>query len=125
MASLLLANVINKLHFVLVLTVLLGCFAPIRYLPYYILFILVILIDWNDFDGMCILTKLEHWARYDNWEARSPQEGGPEFVRPLLNKTFNLNLTTIQADRINTLVFVIGLLIAFLRLAIHYRMFQL
>lgn len=123
MASLLLANVINKLHFVLVLTVLLGCFAPIRYLPYYILFILLILFDWNDFDGMCSLTKLEHWARNDNWEARSPQEGGPGFVRSLLNNTFNLNLTAIQADKINTIVFVFGLLIAFLRLAIHYRMF--
>lgn len=124
MASLLLANIIKNIHLLLVFAVLFGWMLPIRYIPFYILFVLVILFDWNDFDGMCILTKLEHWARYDNWQAKSPLEGGPEFIRPLLNKTFHLNLTTIQTERLNNFIFIFGLTLGFIRIAIHYQMFN-
>ena len=42
-------------------------------------------------------------------------EGGPEFVRPILNKTFNLNLSRNQASRLNSFVFLVCWLVALIR----------
>lgn len=124
MANLFLADIVKYLHVALFFVVILGWMLPIKWLPYYVLFIIVILLDWNDLDGMCILTKFEHWLRYDTWEVKSSLEGGPEFFRPMINNALGIELTRIQADRLNAFIFVLGLTLAFARLAFHYRMFS-
>jgi hypothetical protein len=71
---------------------------------------MLILVDWNDGDGMCILTKLEHYFNTGVWTARpAKDEGAPEFFRPLMKK-FGLNLTRAEADRLNTQL-VLGIMV--------------
>lgn len=117
MKSLFFAELIHSLHIAVFFYVILGFFLlPCKYLTKYILFIIFVLLDWNDWDGMCILTKIEYYFRTGDWSVKSPIEGGPEFFRPLINEYFNLSLTPIQADRLNNFIFILCLLIGFLRL---------
>jgi hypothetical protein len=70
--------------------------------------------DWNDLDGMCILTKVEHYFRSSEWVSTAPVEGGPEFFRPILQR-LGISLTRAEADRLNNFVFLFCWLIAFVR----------
>lgn len=113
---LLAAELTKAIHIFMIFFVLVGHTAlPLRYLKYYIIFVILILLDWNDTDGMCCLTKVEHYFRTGNWVSQSPLEGGPEFFRPLVNSMFKLDLTRTQADRLNNFIFILCLLIANLR----------
>lgn len=117
MKSLILANIVRYIHYSLIAFILLGnLFIPKRYLKYYIVLIAVVILDWNDIDGMCILTKLEHYFRTNEWASKSPIEGGPEFFRPLLQSLTGIHMTNIEADRLNTFMFVLVMLIAILRI---------
>lgn len=109
-----LADFIRLLHYSMFVVVLTGPFFPHQYLPYYMLFVLLIFFDWNDFDGMCILTKLEHYFRYGTWEVASPVEGGPEFFRPIL-ESFGISLSRTEADRLNNFIFLCCWTAAFIR----------
>ncbi len=108
------ADMIRILHLLMFVVVLAGPFLPYRYLPYYLLFVWIIFLDWNDLDGMCILTKLEHYARHGTWETESPVEGGPEFFRPIA-QTLGFQLTRTEADRLNNFIFLICWGAAFIR----------
>ena len=111
------ATMIKWIHILLILFVLLGQLVLQRkYLKYYIIFVILILLDWNDLDGMCVLTRIEHYFRTGQWESKSPVEGGPEFFRPLVNQTFNLKLNRTEADRLNNFLFISCLLIAVIRI---------
>ena len=116
------ADLIKIIHTVLVLYILTGhYFTPIKYLKYYLLLVIFIFLDWNDFDGMCILTKLEHYFRTGVLTNKAPLQDGPEFFRPLIKNLFNLNLTSIEADRLNNFVFMFCFLLGFYRLINHYK----
>jgi hypothetical protein len=114
MKSHFLANLTRWIHLLMFVVVIAGPFLPRRLLPYYILFIFVIFLDWNDVDGMCILTKIEHYFRTGMWESTSPVEGGPEFFRPML-QVFGISLSRTEADRLNNFIFIICCMIAFIR----------
>jgi hypothetical protein len=118
MKNIYLAELVKLLHILMFIYVIFGCFLITNktYLKYYLLFIILIFLDWNDLDGMCILTRLEHYFRTGEWSSKSPIEGGPEFFRPIFNYLFNINLSRIQADRLNNFIFIICWLIGFLRL---------
>jgi hypothetical protein len=114
------ADAAHYLHILLVLYVLVGwVITPIKKLHYYILLVLFILLDWNDYDGECSLTKLEHHLRYSQEERASQPQ--PEFFRPLVNKLFNISLTSEDANRLNYFIFVLGALLAFLRHLYHVK----
>lgn len=129
------ADTIHYLHIVLVVYVLTGwVITPIRKIHYYILFVLFILLDWNDLDGECFLTRLEHYFRgraadkhlylYPSNNKKitiNAETGEPEFFRPLMNIAFNIDLTSQEATRINYFTFVSVILLAFLRMLHHYN----
>jgi hypothetical protein len=113
-SSNLLADAVHYLHILLVLYVVIGwVITPIKYIHYYILLVLVILLDWNDYHGECSLTKLEHYLRYSQEERASQPRA--EFFRPLVNKLFGTSLTSEAANRLNYFIFILGMLLAFLR----------
>jgi hypothetical protein len=115
--NLIAADITKWIHIFMILFVLVGhSVSPVKYLKYYIFFVLFILLDWNDIDGMCILTKLENYFRTGKWVSLSPLEGGPEFFRPLINGIFSLNLNRTEADRLNNFMFVLCIIIAFYRI---------
>lgn len=114
---LILADIVKTIHILLLVFVLLGPFIlPKKYLYYYIILIILIFLDWNDLDGQCILTRIEYWLRYNQWYNQgSPIEGGPEFFRQLYIKVIGINISTLKADRLNNFLFILCLLIAFIR----------
>ena len=114
MKSDVLADIVKYIHYSLFIVVFSGPFLPIKYIPYYILFVLAIFLDWNDLDGMCILTKLEYYFRKGKWSSDAPIDGGPEFFRPMVSK-IGINLTRSEADRLNNFIFLVFLSAAFIR----------
>jgi hypothetical protein len=55
------ADLIHNIHILLIIYIFIGHYiTPINYIKYYLLLIIFIFLDWNDYDGQCILTKLEH-----------------------------------------------------------------
>jgi len=132
--NIIIADTIHYLHIVLVFYVLTGwVITPVRKIHYYILFVIFVLLDWNDIDGECFLTRLEHYFREKARNGSSSsgndhekitistETGDPEFFRPLMNRLFNSNLTSQEASRLNYFTFISGILLAFLRMLHHYN----
>ena len=103
------ANIILYVHYLLILFVLVGhSLLPKKFLKYYIILIIMIFIDWNDFDGQCILTRLESYFRTGIWKQKPAlEENAPEVFRPFINKLFNVNLNRLEASKLNNLLFII------------------
>jgi hypothetical protein len=119
------ANLINYLHIVLVLYIITGWFiTPIKYIHLYLLLIIFVILDWNDFDGQCILTRLEHYYRHKNKKSDIEKNQRPEFFRPLIKKWFNINLNREESRRVNYFVFMFSFLLGFLRLLKHYKIIK-
>lgn len=108
------ADLVRLIHYSLFPIVVLGPFLPRRYIPYYLIFVWLIFLDWNDFDGMCTLTKVEHYFRTGQWTSKSPLEGGPEFFRPIL-LGLGFNVTRSEAERLNNFIFLLFWGITFMR----------
>jgi len=117
------ANTVKYIHYILIAYVLTGyLYTPISYLKYYLLFIILIFLDWNDFDGQCTLTGIEHYFRFGTWDTRpAEKEEAPEFFRPTINKLFNINLNRDEASRLNYFLFMGSFLVGFIRLLKHYK----
>jgi hypothetical protein len=120
MKSNLLADITYYIHLLLVLFILVGfIILPSGWLVYYIILGLLILIDWNDLDGMCILTKVEHYFRTGEWIAlSSDQENAPEFFRPFIRRFLGVEMERRSAKKLNNFVFLTLILIAFIRYVI-------
>jgi len=114
---LILADIVQFIHILLILFVLVGPFIlPKKHLYYYIISVILIFMDWNDLDGQCILTRIEHWLRYNQWYNQgSPLEGGPGIFRYLYIYVTGRQISILNSDRLNNFLFIGGLLIAFLR----------
>ena len=134
--NIIIADAIHYLHILLVFYVLTGwVITPVRKIHYYIFFVLFVLLDWNDIDGECFLTRLEHHFREKARNGSSSsgngngndkltistETGDPEFFRPLMNRIFNSNLNSQEATRLNYFTFISGILLAFLRMLHHYN----
>jgi len=105
----LIADIIRIIHYLVVFFVLTAhSILPTEYIKYYLIFVILIFLDWNDLDGQCILTRFEFYFRTGKWNQGSPIEGGPEFFRPLVNKMFNLKLNRVEADRLNNFIFILN-----------------
>ena len=116
------AEAIRALHYVLVLSVLLAFMVPAgEWLKYQIVLICALLLDWNDHDGQCAMTALEAKLR-GTWTPGGPGEGEgrPAFWYPLLRR-LGLEVSRTQADRLNYFLFVLSLLVCFLRYCVYKR----
>ncbi len=118
------ADIIKYIHYILVFYVLTGfIYTPIYLLKFYCLMIIFVFLDWNDYDGQCVLTSYEHYFRYNQWDFRSASDSddAPEFFRPLVNGLFGTNIDKPTARRINYFSFAFCLLLGFLRLTHHHK----
>lgn len=111
------------IHLGLVLVLIVGGFIlPVHHLPYYILFILLVFLDWNDMDGMCILTKIEYYLRHGVWihdistyEPPKDRQEDSTFFRRSIESVFPIKLNDDYATRINYLLFLIPTIVALMR----------
>lgn len=117
------ANTIQYIHYICILYVLTGyLYTPGSYIKYYLLFIIAIFLDWNDFDGQCTLTGIEHYFRFGYWNSKpAEEEDAPEFFRPNINKIFGINLNREKASRLNYFLFMTSFLFGFIKLLLFYR----
>ena len=117
------ANIIQYIHYILVVYILTGyLYTPGSYIKYYLFLIIIIFLDWNDFDGQCTITGLEHYFRYGKWDGRpAEQENAPEFFRPTINKIFGINLNREEASRLNYFLFMTSFLFGFIKLLLYYN----
>ena len=137
--NILIADIIHYLHIVLVGYVLIGwLITPVRRIHYYIKFVIFVLLDWNDLDGECFLTKIEYYFRERSRE-RMPtmstkdnekltintETGEPEFFRPLMKRMFDLELTSQDASRINYFTFISAMLFGLLRMLHHHGIMKI
>ena len=111
------ADIIHYFHAFIVLFILTGNFyIPSKYLVYFIVFVILTIMGWNDLFGACILTKLEYYFRTGIWSNKSAKdEGGPEFFRPFIKSITGIDMTREEADKLNNTLFLSIILISFLR----------
>ena len=116
------AGTIHIIHYVVVISILFAFLIPAgEWLKYHIILICVLMLDWNDMDNQCVLTALEAKLR-GTWKPGGAVEGNdrPAFWRPFLRK-MGIHVTRARADRLNYFLFVLSLLVCFLRYCAYKR----
>jgi len=109
-------------HFLLLIVLVFGwAIFPDYTLKYQMLIIPLTFLDWNDWDGQCIFTRIEHYFKTGQWEQKSFGEGGPEFFRPILEKITGLKFNRVSASRINYSLFIISWLITYYKFLKYYK----
>ena len=63
-----------------------GYFIPKQYLPVYLLSLPYIIIDWNDRDKLCWMTKLRNMIHYEEIDPKPKEDIENNFVNGLLRK---------------------------------------
>ena len=123
MKSEILANILYYIHNSLIIFIFIGNFIiKVTYLPYFTILIVLIMLDWNDIDGMCTLTTLEYYFRNGVWSSQpAVEENAPEFFRPFIKKITGIELSRLSADRLNNFIFLFILLISLVRIFISYK----
>jgi len=120
------ADIIHYMHIVLMIYIGIGWYVtPIKYIHFYLFFIIFLILDWNDFDGLCMLTNFEDYFRNKNSIKQQQKQEKPEFFRPILQKIFNINVTREQSRRITYCLLMIVFLLGFLRMLHHYKIMKL
>jgi len=121
MIKIFLANALYVLHILMSIPIILPFFYKSGdWLKYNCLLIIFIFLDWNDHTGQCSLTSLEAKLR-GKWKPGAAEENpdAPAFCQPTLNKLlkpFNMTVSRQSAGKINTIFFLIALLVSFVRL---------
>jgi hypothetical protein len=116
------ADIIHLIHYVVVLSILLAFAIPAgEWMKYHIIFICLLMLDWNDMDNQCALTALEAKLR-GTWKPGGSAEGDdrPAFWQPFLRK-IGVDVSRARADRLNYFLFVLSLLVCFLRYCAYKR----
>lgn len=116
------SKIIYILHFIsLIILLFSSIIFPHYTLKYQILIIPLTFLDWNDYDGQCILTRLEYYFRTGVWKQKSFEENGPEFFRPILEKIIGKKINRITASRINYVLFITSWIITYYKFLKYYK----
>lgn len=84
-------NLLEFLHLIILFYLSLGgYFIPTQYIPVYLLSLPYIVIDWNDKDGLCWVTKLTNMIKYRDINPEVEDDTENSFTRKVLK---NLGIT--------------------------------
>ena len=84
-------NLLEFLHLIILFYLSLGgYFLPTQYIPVYLLSLPYIVIDWNDKDGLCWVTKLTNMIKYRDINPEVEDDTENSFTRKVLK---NLGIT--------------------------------
>lgn len=99
----LIVQLLGVLHLVVFFGAILGgYFIPTEYLPAYLLFAPFLIMDWNDTDGRCYLTRLTHYIQHD----KDMETGDIEFTSSLLKSFgFEVDKKNIDTGLLNAIMF--------------------
>lgn len=122
------ADLLHYLHIALMIYIAIGWYiTPIQYIHLYLIFIIFVILDWNDFDGICSITIYEDYFRSKNSvkkQTEQKEESSPEFFRPLLNKLLNVNVTREDSKKITYIALMVVMLLGLLRLLYYYKIMK-
>ena len=80
-------NLLEIIHLIILFYLSLGGhFIPIQYIPVFLLSLPYIVIDWNDKDGLCWITKLTNMVKYGDINPEVEDEIETSFTRKWLSK---------------------------------------
>jgi len=114
-------TIVESIHLLAVFYLLLGgYFIPKNYLPVYLLSIPYIVIDWNDKDGLCWLTKLNNMIKYKTLNPEVEEDIENSFIRGLLQK-IGIIMDGKRLTFILYVLFIISWLYAYTRLMKQYK----
>jgi len=83
----LLIIIINSIHLSLAILLIFGGYIiPSKYIPMYLLGCPFMIIDWNDGDGLCHLTKLKNMVQYESINPIVDDDYDNNFINNLLRK---------------------------------------
>ena len=123
--NIIIADALYYMHIGILIYIIIGWYVtPIQYIHLYLIFIIFIILDWNDFDGICSLTIYEHYFRTKNNVKEKKEKSSPEFFRPLLSKISNISITLEQTKKITYIGLMIAMLLGLLRLLYHYKLLK-
>ena len=84
-------NILEFMHLIILFYLSLGgYFIPTQYIPVYLLSLPYIVIDWNDKDGLCWVTKLTNMIKYRDINPEVEDDTENSFTRKILK---NLGIT--------------------------------
>ena len=114
-------NLISKLlegiHLLILLLVSIGGYIiPKNYVGIYLLILPFIILDWNDKDGLCFVTRLQNMVSYKSFNPKVKDKVEENFTYGLLSKFINID---ISEKTFNFLLYVIIILSWF---AGYYRL---
>ena len=114
-------NLLEIIHLIILFYLSLGgYFIPTQYIPVYLLSLPYIVIDWNDKDGLCWITKLTNMLKYRDINPDVEDDIENSFTRKWLSK---LGIT-IDKQRLTFLLYsilTIGWFYAYNRLMKKYK----
>ncbi len=123
--NIIIADILHYVHIGLLIYIVIGWYVtPIQYIHLYLIFIIFIILDWNDSDGKCSITIYEDYFRSKNNVKEKKEESSPEFFRPILNKILNKNFTRKDSTKITYIGLMIAMLLGLLRLLYHYKLLK-
>jgi len=123
--NIIIADILHYVHIGLLIYIVIGWYVtPIQYIHLYLIFIIFIILDWNDSDGKCSITIYEDYFRNKNNVKEKKEESSPEFFRPILNKILNKNFTRKDSTKITYIGLMIAMLLGLLRLLYHYKLLK-
>ncbi len=97
-----------------------GYFIPKQYLPIFLLSLPYIIIDWNDRDKLCWMTKLRNMIHYEEIDPKPKEDIENNFVNGLLRKQ-GINIDQKLFDILLYMCFIASWGYAYYRLTKQYK----
>ncbi len=91
-----------------------------KYIPVYLLTIIYIIIDWNDKDGLCWITKLNNMIKYKSFNPIIQEENENNFIKTQLEK-IGVYMEAKKITFILYILFIVSWLVAYSRLIKKYK----
>jgi len=114
-------NILESIHLLISFYPLLGgYFIPSKYIPVYLLSLPYIIIDWNDNDRICWLTKLNNMIKYRTLNPVTQDENENNFIKDTLEK-IGIIVEVKKLTFILYLLIILSWLYAYSRLMKQYK----
>ena len=114
-------TLIELIHFLILLYIILGGYIiPIKYLPVFLLTLPYNIIDWNDKDKLCWITKLTNMIKYKSLKPIVKNENENFFIKKTLIK-FKIKLSDKKITYISYIFQILSWCIGYIRLLKYYK----
>ena len=105
-------GMVEMVHLLIAIFLMVGGYIlPKKYIPIFLLCTPYLVIDWNDTDGSCWLTKLRNMIQYGSLDPEVDDEMENEFLNNIMRKN---NIIIKTNGYIQLIIYILNVLILFL-----------